>query len=56
MSIARGWGKDGDKHRWEDYISETTKSVFSRIRASTRKEKIKKILDGDKHSRPKKES
>ena len=51
MSIARGWGEDGHKHRWEDYITQVTDDMFKSLRPVKRKEKIKKILDGYKHNR-----
>lgn len=50
MSIARGWGINGQQQRWEDYIKESSASAWKSIRARRRKEKIKKILDGNKHS------
>lgn len=52
MSIARGWGQDGEKQRWEDYITSVTDDMFkSLLRPAKRKEKIKKILDGYKYNR-----
>ena len=52
MSIARGWGKDAHKHNMEDYIRDSSDHFYkSVLRIVKRKEKIKKILDGDKHSR-----
>jgi len=45
MSIARGWGQDAEKHRWEDYITKVTDDMIKSLRPAKRKEKIKKILD-----------
>lgn len=46
MSIARGWGQDGWKHREEDLRSDFLNSIFNReIRKIHRKSKINNLFN-----------
>ena len=51
MSIARGWGEDGWKHRQEDYIKESYNQFYKEQRRTNRKDKIKRILNVDREER-----
>ena len=47
MSFARGWGKDGDKHRKEDEFANYIKKLYKSNKNIWRKIKILKII-GDR--------
>ena len=48
MSIARGWGENGDKEREEDFLkSSLDKFIKEEVRPKERKDKIKRILDNN---------
>lgn len=50
MPFAAGWGSEQQKHL-EDSLRESNREILRLSKVRRRKEKIKKILDGNKHSR-----
>jgi len=48
MSFARGWGKEGWKHRKEDYIKDSFSKFYKDQRKNLRKLKINKIFNDNR--------
>lgn len=51
MSFARGWGKDGDKHRREDDFVNYIKKLHKSNKNVWRKIKILKILNSEEFNK-----
>ena len=51
MSFARGWGKDGDKHRKEDEFANYIKKLYKSNKNVWRKIKILKILNSEEFNK-----
>lgn len=51
MSFARGWGKDGDKHRREDDFANSIKKIWKSNRNIWRKIKILRILSSEEFNK-----
>jgi hypothetical protein len=51
MSFARGWGKDGDKHRREDEFAKYITKIWKSNINIWRKIKILKILNSEEFNK-----